>query len=209
MRRAVHIVWLMLLLASLCACSRRARVISPDRMGRLYYDMFLADQWLRDNSRNRAHADTTLFFDPIFRKHGVSFEDYDRSIRYYLDRPDKFTKILDKVADQLRKEGERLQREADELTTQEYERDRLRRSVRSYDFTTDSLRWDFPQRLWPQTDTTIIKDDGLPGKIRLHSRGDGGSEADSSRLLEPRRDRFRGSAEKVLLPDGLDDLEVR
>lgn len=209
MRRAAHIVVLAMLLTALCACSRNARVIPPERMARLYYDMFLADQWLRDNPRNRAAADTTLFFDPIFRRHGVTFEDYDRSLQYYMDRPDDFTKILEKVADRLNKDGERLQLEANELTAAEYERDKLRRTLRAHDFTTDSSRWDFPQRLWPENDTTKHEKYGLPAEIRLHSRGEGGSEPDSIRGREPKRPRLRGSAEEVLLPDGFDHVEVQ
>ena len=147
--RGAHIVVSAALLAALCGCGRPARVISPEKMTRIYHDMFLADQWLRDNPEARKMADTTLFFDPVFRSHGYSFEDFDRSVQYYLDHPDKYTKILGRASERLRKEGERMQKAADELTAREIELDRFRRIYQAKDFSTDSLRWSGPQTLWP------------------------------------------------------------
>ena len=157
--RAAHIVLAATLFAALCGCGRPARVIPAEKMTRIYHDMFLADQWLRDNSEARKVADTTLFFDPIFRKHGYSFEDYDRSVQYYLDRPEQYTKILNRAADRLRKEGERMQKAADELTARQLELDRFRKSYERKDFSADSLRWAAASILWPAVaDTTALAD---------------------------------------------------
>ena len=92
--RAVHIVLLLTLSAALAGCGHRGRVIPGKKFMKLYTEMYLADQWLRDNPDIRRTADTTLFFDPIFRRHGYSFADYDRSVHYYLDRPEKYGKLL-------------------------------------------------------------------------------------------------------------------
>ena len=70
--------------------------------------MFLADQWVRDTPAARAAADTTYFFDPIFKRYGYSFADYDRSVNYYLDRPEKYARILNKASERLRRENARL-----------------------------------------------------------------------------------------------------
>lgn len=173
MRRAVHIAVLAVLLAALCACSHRARVIPADKLARIYYDMFLVDQWIRDNSDVRPVADTTLVFDPIFRRYGYTFEDYDRSVQYYLDRPDDYTKLLSRVEEALRKEGERLQKEADAVTAREVELSRYRRGFRRTDFSSDSLRWDGAKILWPareaEADTLVVLPDNsrprrLPGR---------------------------------------------
>lgn len=147
--RAAHIVVLAALLAVLCGCGRRNRVIPAEKLTRIYHDMFLADQWIRDNPAARLVADTTLFFDPIFRKYGYDFEDYDRTVHYYLDHPDKYSKILTRASDRLRKEGERMQREADAITAREVELASYRRGYRRQDFSSDSLRWSGPQTLWP------------------------------------------------------------
>ena len=138
-----------LLFAAPCGCGRPARVIPAEKMTRIYQDMFLADQWLRDNPEARKKADTTLFFDPIFRSYGYSFEDYDRSVQYYLDHPDKYAKILNRASERLRKESTRMQQAADDLTARDYELDRFRRGYTPRDFSTDSLRWSGPETLWP------------------------------------------------------------
>ena len=163
--RAVHIVVSAALLAALCGCGRPSRVISAEKMTRIYQDMFLADQWLRDNADARKVADTTLFFDPIFRKYGYSFEDYDRSVQYYLEHPDRYTKILNRAADRLRKEGDRMQKAADALTARDLELDRFRRSYQRKDFSSDSLRWAGIRTFWPAAadsvavaDTTVAAD---------------------------------------------------
>lgn len=81
----------------------RSRVIPEKEMVSLYVDMFLADQWLRDHPDEREIADTTLFFDPIFRSHGYTFGDYDKSIAYYVANPDVFSEIATRVTDELRR----------------------------------------------------------------------------------------------------------
>ncbi|MBP5626502.1 MAG: DUF4296 domain-containing protein [Bacteroidales bacterium] len=164
--RWAHIVVLSAVLAMLCGCGRRSRVIPAEKFTRIYHDMFLADQWLRDNQSARKVADTTLFFDPIFRRYGYTFEDYDRSVHYYLDRPEQYAKILDRASERLRKEGERLQKEADALTAREIELSRYRRGFVPRDFSVDSVRWSGARILWPvrqtKDSTGIAAVDPLP-----------------------------------------------
>ncbi len=146
--RWAHIVVLLAVLAMLCGCGRRSRVIPAAKFVRIYHDMFLADQWLRDNQAARKAADTTLFFDPIFRRYGYTFEDYDRSVQYYLDRPEQYSKILDRAAERLRKEGDRLQKEADAIASRDFELSRFRRGYRPQEFRLDSLYWSGAQTFW-------------------------------------------------------------
>ena len=154
--RRAHIVVLLAVLAMLCGCGRRSRVIPADKLTHIYQDMYLADQWVRDNPDGRKIADTTLFFDQIFRRYGYTFEDYDRTVHYYLDHPEAYSKILDRAAERLRKEGDRMQQEADEATAREIELNAFRRGYVRKDFSTDSLRWAAVDS-WPLSD-------GLPGK---------------------------------------------
>ena len=83
------------------ACHKDGRVIPKSKLEDIYFDMFVADEWLRDNTEAKAMADTTLFYEPIFHRYGYSFKDYDASVSYYIDRPDKFNKIMSKVAKRL------------------------------------------------------------------------------------------------------------
>lgn len=59
----------------------------------IYVDLFLADQWLRENPSKRDIADTTLFFEPVFRKYGYSFKDYNASLDYYAGDIDQLSEI--------------------------------------------------------------------------------------------------------------------
>ena len=147
--RGVHILLLLTLLATLAGCGRKGRVIPGKKLMKLYTEMYLADQWLRDNPDLRRAADTTLFFDPIFRRHGYTFEDYDRSVHYYLDRPEKYGKLLNKAADRIRKESAELQKVADEEREYRREIEHMLRLYQRQDLSTDSLRWSGPQTLWP------------------------------------------------------------
>ena len=156
----VHI--LLLVLACLCAgCARRGKVIPAEKMVRIYEDMFLADQWIRENPDARVAADTTYFFDPIFNRHGYTFEDYDLSVHYYLDRPEKYSKILGKASELLRRENERLNKELAARNAVEQERNRLHALYKSeLDFQNDSLFRDEPDILWPVriADTLAVAD---------------------------------------------------
>lgn len=160
--RVMHIVLLLTALAMLAGCGRRGRVIPEKKMIRLYTEMFLADQWLRDHNELRQAADTTLFFDPIFRRHGYSFADFDRSVQFYLDRPEKYAKILNRAADRIRKEGSRVGKEADAERERRHVIEHFLSLYQRQDFTTDSLRWAGVKALWPALtevrDTTAAAD---------------------------------------------------
>ena len=71
---------LLVLAAALLTGCGRPKVIPEDELVSLYVDMFIADQWLRDHPDEKKVADTTLFFDPLFREHGYTFEDYADSL---------------------------------------------------------------------------------------------------------------------------------
>ena len=183
MRRAAHIVVLAVVLAVLCACGHRTRVIPEGKLVRIYHDMFLADQWVRDHPDNRTDVDTTLLFDPIFRRYGYTFEDYDHTVQYYLDHSERYVKILNRVETQLRKEGESLQREADRQTAREVELNKYRRAFRRKDFSTDSLRWAGIRPLWP-VDTLPAPVDTLPASADTLAQRD---TLDKAERLEPTR----------------------
>ncbi len=154
---SVHILFLLLVLPCLLAgCAQRGRVIPEEKMSRIYEDMLLADQWLRDHPDSRKAADTTLFFDPIFKRYGYSFEDFDRSVNYYVDHPEQYTKILTGASERLSRENERLQQLRDARIAAEQERDRLHALYKSdWNFSDDSLRWAQDRILWPVRDTAV------------------------------------------------------
>ena len=147
--RAAHILLLLAIVAGTTGCGRKPRVIPEKKMIRIYADMFLADQWIRDHLEGRTVADTTLFFDPIFKSYGYSFEDYDASLNYYVDHPVEFAEILTGASDRLRARGEVIQAEANAARKREEELDSFRRLYHPKDFSEDSLRWAADGIWWP------------------------------------------------------------
>ena len=93
----------LVLLLLLPGCGRRGRVIPAGKLAEIYVDMFLADQWVSDNYSSRRVADTSDFYGPIFKAHGYTFKDYDRSVNHYLHNPEGYSHLLDKSVEILEK----------------------------------------------------------------------------------------------------------
>ncbi len=146
--------------AALCiaGCARSGRVIPKKDMIALYTDMFIADQWLRDNASARAAADTTLFFDPIFRRHGYSFADYEKSIEYYSGRTEDLREVMDSVSKRLKKRAEYYQKLSERIREAREENERLRVDYTAVDFSDDSLVWALDGILWPLRDSLVSAD---------------------------------------------------
>lgn len=109
MRKPAGILLPVLLWAVLLSsCGREGRVIPAGRMSDIYARMFLADQWMTDHTELRRTADTTQFYEAIFQSYGYSFKDYDASVRHYLKKPEKYSKILKRAADKLDSDHKKL-----------------------------------------------------------------------------------------------------
>ena len=153
-----------MLLLAVAGCGRRARIIPRDRLADIYVDMFLADEWIKDHPEARRIADTTFFYEPIFRKHGYRFADYDASVTYYLRDPARFSKILTVASEKLKKRAKALEKEDDleeairafEKTLEGY----VRRDFRLEGILRDSLA------LWPKPDSLAVRD-SLPAPDSL------------------------------------------
>lgn len=140
MRVRRGILGVLVLAVLLSSCSGRQRIIPRATLTDIYAEMMLADQWLSDHSEARTTADTTLFYDPIFKRYGYTFEDYDASVRHYLKDPEKFAKIFKNASlklkngrDEFRKKVERL-----EMINE------FNASIKGYsasDFAKDTLIW--------------------------------------------------------------------
>ena len=140
--RAVHILCAIALLCSLASCTGR-RIIPRGIMADIYADMFLADQWLSDHPGERKRADTMLFYDPIFKRYGYTFEDYDASVQHYMKDPEKFSKIFRNASIKLKDERDRFRKLADRLQ----EVKDFNASIKGYsdyNFDKDTLLWRTP-----------------------------------------------------------------
>lgn len=188
--RAVHIFLVLAVVAGLSGCGRKARVIPEKKLIRIYTDMFLADQWVRENVEARTVADTTLFFDPIFKRYGYRFEDYDASVNYYVDHPVEYAEILTKASDRLRARSEALQAVLDAEREREEELDSFRRLYHPSDFSEDSLRWAAEGIWWPDKTVTAEADSleaepGQTGQERIESEPEGTDTWEEVKPVDP------------------------
>ena len=156
----------MLLLSFVLAvtsCSKGGRVLSEHKMELLYADMFLADQWLRDHPQYRSTADTTLFFDPIFEKHNITFEDYDASLKYYVSNPELLAEITQKASARLQKMADSMNKEVERLAEIDRTNKANRVNHEFVDFESLEPRSDF----YPFPDSSAVNSDSL--SVRLDS----------------------------------------
>jgi len=88
-----YFIALALALLAFAGCSRRAKVIPRGTMAKIYADIFMQDQWLTKHPQG-LKADTTLIYEPIFRKYGFTSADYRLSRETYINDPDRYSRIL-------------------------------------------------------------------------------------------------------------------
>jgi len=186
MKKALEYI---LLCLAVCICllpsCRRAKIMSEKDMADIYAEMFLADQWLNDNYTLRKKADTTRFYEAIFKKYGYTFEDYDASVNHYLRKPEKYRKILARSAKKLRSGFNALDKFEKEI-----ERQNAILAGLSYlhlpEFAPDSIRIDTSLTWSPWRDTLRVRD-----SIRRDSLLHVAMVRDSIRRDSLRRDSLR------------------
>lgn len=113
------------------SCGGDGRVIPVAKMEKIYREMFLADQWLADNPDKQAMADTTWFYEPIFKKYGYTLKDYQNSVDRYLNDPKRYAEMLDRVEKGLRKDFASLNAELDLEDRLRYKADSIYRAMKS------------------------------------------------------------------------------
>lgn len=110
MRRTLsHIAVFTALLAALFSCGPRK--IPKDDLEKIYYDMFVLDQYLVGKSEFKRQTDTSLVYEGILEKYGYTTDDYLYSMEQYLRDADRFSKLLGRVAARLTEEAKRVQGE--------------------------------------------------------------------------------------------------
>lgn len=127
-----HIFAALLVVICLCSCGREGKVIPRSKLARIYAEMFVADKWLSMSASEEARdsADTTAFYDPIFKSHGYTIEDYWASVSYYLQDPDRFSRILKKSGDILEAELKEIGKAREkEMDMQKYKPGKVLKNV--------------------------------------------------------------------------------
>lgn len=77
-------------------------MIPADKLSRIYAEMFLVDQWVRNDRDLSRMADTSLVYEPVLNKYGYTTEDYQATVSAYLEKPGDFAKVFNRTAEMLR-----------------------------------------------------------------------------------------------------------
>lgn len=80
-------------------------VLSEKEMTDLLADLYLTDGFIEAAGDARQVWDSLDVYGPRLAAHGVSVEEFDASIDYYLRHPKEFADVFEKVQDKLEAEG--------------------------------------------------------------------------------------------------------
>ena len=77
-------------------------IIPRDKMEKVLWDMILADRYsaqflARDSAKLDVKAETFKLYEQVFQLHHVSHEQFIKSFKYYLNRPDITRSMFDSL----------------------------------------------------------------------------------------------------------------
>lgn len=103
MRGVALLVSAILLFAS---CSNKEKIpeniIAPAKMEKVMWDMIQADRFsasfiIRDSAKVNVADETFRMYDKVFQVHKISKDEFVKSFKFYLDRPDISKKMFDSL----------------------------------------------------------------------------------------------------------------
>ena len=193
MRKDRLIFFIALAALLLSGCAGRGRIIPRGTLAKIYAEMFVADQWIKDNPKARKTADTTFFYEPIFNSYGYTTKDYIATVDKYVADPEKFAKVFKQAASIIGKQIGEANAYKDLMESIED----INKSISGYvrtDFSCDSLVW---------ADSAIWWHRHLPDSAALDSL-----RLDSLRLDSLRLDSLRVDS-LATINDSIDYVERR
>lgn len=94
MKNTGRIIILAALLIVAAGCTPRG-IISKKKMSRIYYDMYMMDQYAQATPEYKRIADTCALYKFILADYGCTAEQFTSSVDYYLDRSKDMKDILE------------------------------------------------------------------------------------------------------------------
>ena len=123
--KVIKTVCLALCSIAVCSCGPKKGsdvIIGKKTMSKIISEMYLADQYISHTPQFNAQSDTMYVYPAVVEKYGYTIDDYWKSVKYYLQDHDEYSRILkasrdilDKRFDELeelvaKQEGEKLMR---------------------------------------------------------------------------------------------------
>ncbi len=115
-------VTITVILLSLTACTRQYKVPSGilpmDKMEKVLWDMIQADRYAtivlsRDSSKN-LKEETFVLYEQVFSTHKINRQQFIKSFKFYLERPDISQVMLDSLATKANRRREEMYRPKEE-----------------------------------------------------------------------------------------------
>ncbi|MCI1719442.1 MAG: DUF4296 domain-containing protein [Bacteroidales bacterium] len=79
------------------SCKSHVKVLDKNKMAEIAGQLYLADQYAKQNPEFYNQADSVLMYKPIFDKYGCTLEQYRSSLKYYMSDNNSYYKILKKA----------------------------------------------------------------------------------------------------------------
>ena len=104
------ILLIILTIGLLCACdSTPSGVISKGKMEDLLFDFHIAQSMIYDMSSAEQEEKGQEYIDAVFRKYGVTQEDFDSSLVWYSRHPKEYHKLYENIKERYEKLNSELQ----------------------------------------------------------------------------------------------------
>ncbi|HEX4875315.1 MAG TPA: DUF4296 domain-containing protein [Chitinophagaceae bacterium] len=99
--RILAVTGLLMFLFLSCG-SRKEKVLPPDKMQAVLWDLMRADKFLSDyvlnkDSSKKADTESVKLYRQVFALHQISGEEFSRSFTYYKDHPEQLKAIMDSI----------------------------------------------------------------------------------------------------------------
>ncbi|MDR2557024.1 MAG: DUF4296 domain-containing protein [Bacteroidales bacterium] len=100
--RKVYSILFIVLFAYSCGGGKSDKVLSRSEMTNLLVDIRIAESRLQQyNSKQRNHdtirQQSILLYREVFKKHNTTYEAYQKSVEWYMERPKTFKEISGNV----------------------------------------------------------------------------------------------------------------
>ena len=86
------------------SCGKSDAPVPAETMGQLMYEMYVIDEYLYSNGEIRAQSDSEYVYLPILEKYGLSVDDFNDALDYYLRHVEEFKEISSSVSERLKSE---------------------------------------------------------------------------------------------------------
>ncbi len=95
-------LFVVLILLAFASCSRPEGVLSSSKMEDVLYDIHMADGVLAMKGYQSGHnTEGGKYYESVLQKHGITQAQFDSSLVWYTDNPQRFNKIYPKVITRL------------------------------------------------------------------------------------------------------------